>query len=107
MSTTVSTPAAAAVRPFERKFPPVIAIGMAALTLAITGGVLLVSQIAEDPALLVPGILMGGAIVLEIVAIVILVTIRPFAGPVRSGVPLGPPCLHRPERDHRMVVQEQ
>lgn len=74
----VSATAAGVVRPFERKFPPVVAIGMVALTLAITGGVLVVSQ-SGSPALLVPSILMGGAIVLEIVAIVMLVTIRPFA----------------------------
>ena len=75
----MSATAAGVLRPFERKFPPVVAIGMVALTLAVTGGVLVVSQIGEDPALLVPSILMGGAIVLEIVAIVMLVTIRPFA----------------------------
>lgn len=80
MSTTdLSTPAADTVRPFERKVPPVVGLGMGALTAAITGGVLMVSQIEEEPALLVPGVLMGAAITLEIVAVVLLVTIRPFA----------------------------
>lgn len=75
----MSTTAATAVRPFERKLPPIVGISMVALTLAITGGVLVASQIGEEPALIVPSVLMGGAIVLETVAIVVLVTIRPFA----------------------------
>lgn len=75
----MSTTAVGTVRPFERKLPPVVVVAMVALTMAITGGVLLVSQIGEEPALLVPSVLMGGAIVLEIVSIVMLVTIRPFA----------------------------
>ncbi len=75
MSTTTAT----AVRPFERKLPPVVGMGMVALTLAISGGVLVVAQIGEEPALIVPSALMGGAIVFEMVAIVMLVTIHPFA----------------------------
>lgn len=67
------------VRPFERKLPPVVGMAMAALTLAITGGVLVVPQIGEEQALVLPSVLMGGALVLETAAIVMLVTIHAFA----------------------------
>lgn len=69
----------APVRPFERKLPPVIPVAMFGLTLAITGGVLVVAQIGEKPSLAVPTIFMAGAIVLELAAIAMLLTIRPFA----------------------------
>lgn len=70
---------AVTVRPFERKLPPVIAVAMLGLTLAITGGVLVVAQIGEKSALAIPTGFMAGAIILELAAIVMLVTIRPFA----------------------------
>ncbi|MCZ7536537.1 MAG: hypothetical protein M5T61_11950 [Acidimicrobiia bacterium] len=75
----MSTTAVTAVRPFERKLVPVVGIGMAALTSAITGGILVAAQIGEEPELVLPSVLMGAAIVLETTAIVMLVTIRPFA----------------------------
>jgi len=75
----MSTTTVAVVRPFERKLRPVVGVAMAALTLAITGGILVVAQIGEEPDLVVPSVLMGAAIVLEIAAIVMLTAIRPFA----------------------------
>lgn len=75
----MSSVAAAPVRPFERKFPPVVVAAMVGLTLAITGGVLVVAQMGEKQSLAVPTGFMAGAIVLELAAIVMLVTIRPFA----------------------------
>ena len=75
----MSSVAAAPVRPFERKFPPVVVAAMVGLTLAITGGVLVVAQMGEKQSLAVPTGFMVGAIVLELAAIVMLVTIRPFA----------------------------
>lgn len=71
----------APVRPFERKLPPVVPVAMLGLTLAITGGVIVVGQIGEKPSLAVPTVFMSGAIILELAAIVMLVTIRPFAWP--------------------------
>lgn len=70
---------ATVVRPFERKLPPVVPVGMVALSLAITSGILVVAQIGGASRLLVPSVFMGGGIVLELVAIVMLVGIRPFA----------------------------
>ena len=75
----MSAVSAAPVRPFERKLPPVVVVAMVGLTLAITGGVLVVAQIGQKPSLAVPTGFMVGAIALELVAIVMLVTIRPFA----------------------------
>lgn len=75
----MSAVAAAPVRPFERKFPPVVVAAMVGLTLAITGGILVVAQMGEKQSLAVPTGFMAGAIVLELAAIVMLVTIRPFA----------------------------
>ena len=75
----MSTTAVAVARPFERKLRPVVGVAMAALTLAIIGGILVVAQIGEEPELVVPSVLMGAAIVLEVAAIVMLTAIRPFA----------------------------
>ena len=71
--------AATVARPFERKLPPVVAVGMVALTLAITSGVLVVAQIGEAQRLVLPGVFVGGAVVLEVVAVVMLVASRPLA----------------------------
>ncbi|HTO01654.1 MAG TPA: hypothetical protein VL068_13375 [Microthrixaceae bacterium] len=75
MTTATATP----LRPFERKVPPVVPVGMVGLTLAITGGILVVAQIGEKAALTIPTIFVIGAILLEIVAIGMATTIRPFA----------------------------
>jgi hypothetical protein len=69
----------AAVRPFERKFPPVVGVAMLALALAVTGGVILAGQAQEHPSVTTPGVLEVGAIVLELAAFVMLARIRPFA----------------------------
>ena len=69
----------AAVRPFERRLPPVVVVAMLGLTLAITGGVLVIAQIGKEPSLAVPTASMVVAIVLELSAIVMLVRIHPFA----------------------------
>jgi hypothetical protein len=66
-------------RPFERSVPPVVIVAMAALTLAITGGILVVAQIGEEPRLAVPTLFVVGAAVLEIAAVVMSATVRPFA----------------------------
>lgn len=68
----------AAVRPFERRLPPVVVVAMLGLTLAITGGVLVIAQIGKEPSLAVPTASMVVAIVLELSAIVMLVRIHPF-----------------------------
>jgi hypothetical protein len=70
---------AVAVRPFERSMPPVVGVSMVALTLAITGGVILSAQATEQPSLILPAVLMGTAVILELVAVVMLLRIRPFA----------------------------
>lgn len=67
------------MRPFERRMPPVVGAGMAALTLAIIGGILLVSQIGAEEALTIPTVFIVAALVFEAVAIMLLPTIRPFA----------------------------
>lgn len=66
-------------RPFDRKLPPVVGAGMTALTLAIIGGVLLVAQIGAEEALKIPAIFVITALVCELVAIVLLATIKGFA----------------------------
>lgn len=71
--------AAAHVRPFERKLPPVVEVAMVALAAAVTGGVILASQVTEDPSLVFPTVLMIVAAVLELVSIVLAVRVRPFA----------------------------
>lgn len=70
---------AAHVRPFERKLPPVVGVSMAALALAITGGVILAAQAKRQPSLTLPTVLVVAALVLELAAGVMTVTIRPFA----------------------------
>lgn len=68
-----------AQRPFERTMPPVIGLGMAALTLAIIGGVLIASQIGTEPSLTLPRVLVVIALVVEAIAVVIMIRVRPFA----------------------------
>ena len=43
------------MRPFERKLPPVVAVGMVALSFAVTGGVLEAASFGEAPSVTVPG----------------------------------------------------
>ena len=43
----MSAVSAVPVRPFERKLPPVVIVAMVGLTMAITGGVLVVAQIGQ------------------------------------------------------------
>lgn len=66
-------------RPFDRTMPPVIALGMIALSLAVVGGVLIASQIGTEPSLLIPRVFVVIALVLEAVAVVMMLRIRPFA----------------------------
>lgn len=66
-------------RPFERRLPPVVGLGMGALTLAVVGGIIVAAQFGTDASLLVPSIFVGGALVIEVSAVVVLATIRPFA----------------------------
>lgn len=67
-------------RPFERRLPPVVGLGMASLTLAVVGGIIVASQFGvEGASLVVPGVFVGGSLLLEVVAAVVLATIRPFA----------------------------
>ena len=68
-----------AVRPFERKLPPVVGVAMVALAFAVTGGVILAGQPVQHPSLVGPTVLEGGALVLELVSIVMMLRIRPFA----------------------------
>lgn len=67
------------VRPLEREVPPVIPVAMASLSLAVTGGVILAAGATVDQSLVLPGILVGAGIALELVAVVMAVLIRPFA----------------------------
>lgn len=67
------------VRPFERKLPPVVGVAMASLALAVTGGVILAAQAESHPSVALPMALEVAAVVLELVAIVMMVSIRPFA----------------------------
>ncbi len=69
----------APVRPFDRTMPPVIAIAMVSLALAVTGGIFLAANAMQDPSLALPATLEIGAIVLELVAFVLALRIRPFA----------------------------
>lgn len=66
-------------RPFDRKMPPVIGLCMAALTLAIIGGVLIASQIGTEPSLTLPRVLVVIALVVEVTAVAIMIRVRPFA----------------------------
>lgn len=68
-----------AQRPFTRSMPPVIGLGMAALTLAIIGGVLIASQIGTELSLGLPSVLVVVALVVEVVAVAIMIRISPFA----------------------------
>lgn len=70
---------AKAQRPFNRKMPPVVGLGMAALSLAVIGGVLVAAQIGTEPSLVLPRVLVTVALVLEAVAVVMMVRVRPFA----------------------------
>ena len=76
------TPESAApdvVRPFERPMPPIVAIGMSALSLAVISGVIVAGQIGGQPSLTLPAVLVVMGLVLELVSVVLLVRIRPFA----------------------------
>lgn len=66
-------------RPIDRDLPPVVPVAMVALALAVTGGVILAAGAASDPSLTVPTVLIAAAVVLELVAIVMVALIRPFA----------------------------
>ncbi len=68
-----------AERPFDRKLPPVIGVSMASMTLAVTGGVILAAQAMSKPSLILPTVLEVAAIVLGLVAVGLMVSIRPFA----------------------------
>lgn len=65
--------------PIERVMPPVVPVAMLALALAVTGGVILAAGAMTDPSLVVPGVLVVAAVVMEIVAAVMMTSIRPFA----------------------------
>jgi len=65
--------------PFDRKLPPVIGVSMAALTLAVTGGVILAAQAMSRPSLTLPTVLEIAAVALELAAVGMLISIRPFA----------------------------
>lgn len=67
------------VRPFERHVPPVIPVAMTALGLAVTAGVILAAQAMTHPSLVLPTVLVAAAVALEIAAVVLAVSIRPFA----------------------------
>ncbi|HEY3833575.1 MAG TPA: hypothetical protein VGO03_14860 [Acidimicrobiia bacterium] len=69
----------APVRPFARKLPPVVGVSMASLALAVTGGVILAAQAQSRPSVALPMVLEVVAVALELVAIVMMVSIRPFA----------------------------
>jgi hypothetical protein len=69
----------APVRPFERKIPPVVGVAMFSLALAVTGGVILAAQAQGHPSVALPMVLEVAAIVLELVAIAMMISIRPFA----------------------------
>ena len=67
-------------RPFDRKLPPVVEIAMVGLAAAVTGGVILAAQAtSDDPSLAAPTVLMGVAVVLELVAVALALRIKPFA----------------------------
>ncbi len=67
-------------RPFDRKLPPVVEVGMVGLAAAVTGGIILASQATdEDPSLTVATILMIVAAVCELASGVLAARIRPFA----------------------------
>lgn len=68
------------VRPFERSMPPVVPVAMASLSLAVVGGVIVSAGAGlEDPSLVVPTGFVAGAVLFELVAVVMAATIRPFA----------------------------
>ena len=67
------------VRPFERKLPPVVGVAMVSLALAVTGGVILAAQAESRPSVVLPMVLEVVAVALELVAIVMMLSIRPFA----------------------------
>ncbi|MEI2639295.1 MAG: hypothetical protein V9F03_09900 [Microthrixaceae bacterium] len=77
------TPESAApdvVRPFERPMPPIVAIGMSALSLAVISGVLVAGQIGGQPSLTLPAVLVViGTSCWRLVSVAFLVRIRPFA----------------------------
>lgn len=75
----MTTAATAQVAPFDRKVPPVIPIAMTGLSAAIISGILVVAQIGKEPALTVPGIFVGVAVVMEIVAVALTASVKPFA----------------------------
>ncbi|MBS1838705.1 MAG: hypothetical protein JST64_13515 [Actinobacteria bacterium] len=79
MSAVPSPDGSGAIRPIERAFPPVVQVSMVGLALAVVAGVLLASQVASDPSLVVPTAMVVAAVLLELVAVVMVVTIRPFA----------------------------
>lgn len=79
---TAGTPTAdgpVATRPFDRVLPPVVPVAMAALALAVSGGVIVAAGAAMNPSLVLPTVLVVGAIVLELAAVVMSLLIRPFA----------------------------
>lgn len=76
----MSAAAPGTLRPFERSLPPVTGLGMAALACAVVGGVIVAAQVGmDDPSLVVPAVFVAAGLLLEVVAVVALVSIRPFA----------------------------
>jgi hypothetical protein len=69
----------APVRPFERKLPPVVGVAMLSLAMAVTGGVILAAQAQSTPSVALPMVIEIVAVALELVAVVMTLSIRPFA----------------------------
>lgn len=61
--------------------PPVVPVSMVGLGLAVVAGVLLASQVASDPSLVIPTVMVVAAVLLELLAVAMVATIRPFAWP--------------------------
>ncbi|MCB1030795.1 MAG: hypothetical protein KDA95_05615 [Acidimicrobiales bacterium] len=68
-----------ATRPFERELPPVVPVAMVALALSVSAGVLVSAQAMAEPSPTLPRLLVGVSLGLELVAVAMMVRIKPFA----------------------------
>jgi hypothetical protein len=74
-----AAPAAAPVRPFERKLPPVSEIGAASMVAIVVSVIWMAAYLPKQAPLWLPILLLSAAAALQAVNWVVVARIRPFA----------------------------
>lgn len=78
MTTAVSAPAVAATS-ISRRLPPVAELAVASIACMMTGGIYLASSLPKTPPILPAAVAVAAGASLTLVAVLLLVRIRPFA----------------------------